>query len=317
MPLLAGALAPPPPPAPPVIRPQGTRDAAQARWIAPDGSVWPLTQPDLGWFTLDAVTGLGAAPINVSTDAAPRGGTTVRHVQPQARLITWAMHVGGETTTEFLDRYRRLARAFTMTRRRGPGRLIIRRSTGEEREILAWYQEGFDGQPGAGHLWDDFVLTLYCPDPYFRAVEPLVEAREQGTTATHLSPYPYVSSGQVLGQTTLYNPGDVEAWPSWSIRGPATLITVANNTTGESFVVNPNAAALAHGNLLTGEVVTVETEPPSVRGPAGQVWTAALNFPGATLFALDPGDNAVTFTADGSGPGTRVALSFHPRYETA
>lgn len=315
MPLLAGALTPPAPEPPPVVKPQGVRDAAQARWIAPDGTVVPLTNPDLGWFTLDAVSGLGASSVTITKDKAPRGGSTVRNVFPESRTIQWPIHVYGDTTAEFLARWRELARAFTMTRRRGPGRLVITRADGTEREVLAWYEDGFDSQAGASHTWDDVVVQLYAEDPYWRDLAPYVDSRAQATIGTFLAPYPTVSSGQVLGATTLTNPGDAEAWPEWQITGPATLITITNESTGDEFVINPSATG--HGNLLAGETITVTTEPPAIRGPAGEVWTAALNFPGAVLWSLDPGASDVTFLAAGAGPGTKIQLSFHPRYETA
>lgn len=314
MPLAVGSLLPPIPPAPP--EPVEVRDAATARWIDPVGTEWPLSVPELGWFTLDAVTGLGATPIAVSTDPAPRGGTSVRHIQPQARTVIWPLHVYGATTTEFLDRYRQLARAFTRTRRGGAGTLVISRADGSEREIAAYYQDGFGDNPGA-YLADDVALSLYCPDGFWRARDPLTQLRAYATTGTHLNPYPTISSGDVLGATVLSNPGDAEAYPEWTITGPASLITVSNVDTGEGWTLNPNATGIAHGNLLAGETVTVTTEPPAIRGPAGAVWTAALNWPGAVLWPLEPGETNVAFTVTGSGPGTSISLAFHPRYETA
>jgi hypothetical protein len=316
MPLLAGSLiAPPDSPetSTPVVQ---IRETATARWIDPSGTEWPLTNPDLGYFTLDAVTGLGATPIAMTLDAAPRGGSSVRHIQPQSRTITWPLSIYGSTHVEFMARYRALARAFTRTRREGPGTLIVARPDGSEREIPAYYSAGFTNEAGQGVLNDDVVLSLFCPDGYWRAREALNQLRAYAVSGTHLNPYPTISSSQVLGATTLSNPGEAEAFPVWTFTGPATSITVTNVDTGEGFVLDPNATGIAHGNLLAGETVTVTTEPPAIRGPAGAIWTAALNWPGAVLFALDPGDSNVTFTVAGSGPGTSISLSFQPRYET-
>lgn len=316
MPLLAGALVAPTP-APdagtPVVQ---IRETATATWIDPSGTAWPLTNPDLGYFTLDAVTGLGATPINLTVDAAPRGGKTVRHIQPDSRTILWPLHMYGTSHVEFMQRYRALARAFTRTRREGPGTLVVARPDGTEREIQAYYEQGFDNQPGQGFLNDDVVLSLFCPDGYWRDRSALNQIRAYAVSGSHLNPYPTISSSQVLGATTLSNPGEAEAYPVWTITGPATLITVSNVDTGEGFIIDPNATGIAHGNLLTGETVTVTTEPPAIRGPAGQVWTAALNWPGAVLFPIDPGLTNVNFTVAGSGPGTSISLTFQPRYET-
>lgn len=314
MPLLAGGLTPPPPI---VFYPVEIRDAAQARWIDPTGREWPLTNAELGWATLDEVSGLGATPISMATDSAPYGGTTIRHIQPVARTVTWPLHIFGRNHTEFIARYRQLATAFTQTRRRGPGKLVIGRPDGTEREIAAYYQAGFDSSPGAAHLHDDVVLSLYCPDAYWQGREELTEYREYATSSSYLTAYPTISSAMVFGQTHILNPGDVEAYPVWTITGPAETITVENLTTGDSFTVDPDAPGIAHGDLLADETITISTYPPSVIGPDGSVWTAALDWPGARLFPLEPGQTDISFGVVGAADGTRISVSYRPRYETA
>jgi hypothetical protein len=280
-----------------------------AVWIAPDDTEWYLTSDTELHFTLDAVTGWGAAPIQIVADAHPRGGTRVRHIQPQHRIITWPLRVRADTHVELVHGWRDIARAFTMTRRLGPGRLRVMRPDGDAREILAYYQAGFDGEPGQGITYDTAVLSLYCEDPYWRAVDPLSTPYEYGgTPVSYLNPYVTVSPSSVLGETTAYNPGDVEAWPEWTIVGPASGLTATNNSTGESFTLT---AALA-----AGETATITTDPPTVRGPSGN-WTENLNWPGAVLWGLQPGLNDVDFAVSGAAAGTQIILSYTPRYETA
>lgn len=270
----------------------------------------------------DGVSGLGAAPVTLTTDPLPRGGVRLRHVQPQARTIVWPVHVEGETHQEFIDLWRALGRAFTDTLRYGPGILDIARPDGRRRQIQVTYQEGWDGlgQAGTGNSWDKAVVTLIATDPYFYDPEPVTIVREfggAGDTANFLSPYPSVSSSQVLGATTLTNPGDVVAWPVWTITGPATLVTITDSDSGEAFAVNPSASAIAHGNLIAGESVTVATDPPSVRFENGDNWVGSLNWPSASLWGLEPGETAVNFNLAGAGAGSSVTLSFNARYEMA
>lgn len=291
-------------------------NGATARWIDPTGTEWPLTTPDLGWFTLDEVTGLGAAPVALTTDADPRGGARVRYVRAEPRVITWGLHIYGATHMEFLGRWRDLARAFSSTRRDGPGALVISRPDGSEREILAYYQQGFDSQPGGHFADDDVVLSLFCEDPYWRDREPTVVPRSYTTPVSFLAPYPQVSTSQVLGGSIVVNPGSAEAWPDWSITGPADLITATNRTTGETWTLDPNAPGIDHGPIALGEEVKLTTDRPSVRGPAGEVWTGALNWPVASLWGLVPGDNDVVFTVQGASVGSSIALSFKARHET-
>jgi hypothetical protein len=306
-------------PVPPEVHgtyPQPTSDAMVVTWVAPDGTVWPLTTPELGWHLMTAVAGaFGAAPISIVTDANPRYGERVRHVQPLVRRITLPIRVRGADQTTFLALWRPLARAFTMTRRLGPGALTIGRPDGSARFIRCWYEQGFDGDPGAGWDYDTAVITLLCEDPYWSDVRPTVITRGYlGSAVSFITPsFPRVSSSQTLGATVATNPGDAEAWPTWQITGPASSLTATNNTTGESFVLTP-----VGGAMTGGQIATITTDPPSIIGTDGITsWIGGLDWPSAVLWPLQPGDNAVTFTVGGSGSGTQITLTFYPRYETA
>ncbi|HEY8985449.1 MAG TPA: phage tail protein [Streptomyces sp.] len=291
---------------------------AVATYTDPTGTVWPLTDDDAGWFTLaDGVSGLGATSYSLTTDAHPRGGARLRHAQAQPRAIVWPLYVYGEDHVEFVGRWRALATAFTRTLREGPGWLEIARPDGTRRRIAVHYQEGFEGRGtrGSGVVSDSAAITLWCEDPYWIDPVEVSVHRETDAASSFFAPYPTVSSSQVLGSTTLRNPGDVVVWPAWTVTGPASLITFTHEGTGEGFSLNP--AAVGHGNLLAGERVTVSTDPPAVRYQNGANWVGALNWPGAVLWGLSPGDNPVTFQLDGSGPGSAVDLVFNARYETA
>ncbi|MCX5562711.1 phage tail protein [Streptomyces sp. NBC_00038] len=297
---------------------------AVASYTDPTGKVWPLTDEAAGWFTLaDGVSGLGAAPYALTSDAHPRGGARLRYVQPQARAIVWPLYVYGETHDEFVGRWRALATAFTRTLRenpdgtRTPGVLEIARPDGTRRHVRVFYQEGFEGRgtKGSGIVSDAAALTLWCEDPYWFDPVDVSVHQETGALSSFFTPYPTVSSSQVLGATTVKNPGDVTVWPQWTVTGPASLITFTHEGTGESFTVDPTA--VGHGNLLAGQQVTITTDPPSVRYQDGSNWVGALDWPSAVLWGLAPGDNPVTFQLDGSGPGSAVDLTYNPRYETA
>lgn len=307
------------PTTPPVLLPE--IGFASATWYDPSGTAWPLTDPGdaRGYFTLAAgVSGLDAAPVEFTTDDHPRGGAQVRHIQPGPRTIIWPLHVYGSTHTEFVARWRALIRAFTDTKRRGPGWLEISRPDGSRRRIQAYYQSGFDGQgqQGTGIISDSAVITLFCEDPYWLDPVPTVIHREHsGTPEDYFQPYPSISSAQVLGDTVAHNPGDEVAWPRWEVTGPAAGLTAVNNTTGESFTLDPDL--VGHGNLLSGEQVFITTNPPSVRFQNGDNWIATLDWPAASLWSLEPGDNDVTFTVASSAAGSAVDLIFNARYESA
>ncbi|MEU3255962.1 phage tail protein [Streptomyces sp. NPDC006997] len=295
---------------------------ASITYVDPVGGRWPMTNLAGDWYTLaEGVSGLGAAPYALTSDPHPRGGERLRHVQPLARNIVWPVLVKGSDHMAFTRNWRAVATAFTRTLRpkEGPGRLEVARPDGSMRWISVYYREGYDGrgQTATGITWDSATLTLWCEDPYWVDSQAVTVHREQGVGEDFLQPYPSVSSSQVLGATVVNNPGDTIVWPTWTITGPASLVTFTRTDTDESFVLDPNAPAIGHGNLLAGEQVIVRTDPPQIRYQNGDNWVGALNWPDATLWGLDPGDTAVTFQLDGSGPGSAVDLTFNPRYETA
>lgn len=301
MPVVTSVLTPPDP-TPPVALPE--IGYASIVYYAPDGTAWPMTDQGRDFFALaEGVAGLGAAPYEVTYDAHPRGGSRLRHVQPQSRTIMWPLHVQGATHQEFITLWRSLARAFTDTLRRDrdgnlrPGVLEVARPDGTRRRIECYYQEGFDGlgRFGSGVNWDQAILTLYCEDPYWVDPVPRVVHRESGSGEDFFQPYPSVSSSQVLGATEIDNDGDVIVWPEWTVTGPASLVTFTNDDTGESFTLDPS---LVSGSLLAHEEVVISTDPPRVRKMTAEVQTISLGAASA---------GTITITFDGQ---TTAAIAF-------
>lgn len=288
----------------------GSGGNMSAIWTAPDGTVWQLTEPDVGWFTRTEITGWGATTYEITTDPNARGGETVRHIRAQPGRLNWPLHIFGDSHQEFVNRERQIKRAIAMTVHRGlPGLLRVSRPDGGAREIEAYYEEGFGGNADEMYKSANPVITFFCPDGYWRDVAAIVERRAYAPASNFFSRFPTISGSNVLGDTIINNPGDVTAWPEWEISGPATQLIATNKTTGQSFTLTYS--------LLAGETVTITTDRPTVRGPAGENIVSALNWPGAYLWGLTPGENVIQFTAGGGGKGSEVKLSFHARYEGA
>lgn len=320
MPLAVLTTVTPPPVAPPTyVQPQP--GSPHAVWIDPDGQQWELSGPSSvhGWFTTNRIAGWGATPVTIVTDPLARGGVRVRHIRPEPRRLTWPLHIHGEDDTGFmthvgfLARYRPLMRAFTKTTQRGrPGVLRVTRPDGSAREIEAFYEDGFGGEATENWLTANPVLTLFCPDGYWRdPVAHSVRREYTGAATPYLDPYPTISASNVLGETQIVNPGDVEGWPVWTLTGPADGLTATNHTLGAAFTID-------HA-LLAGEQIVIDTAPgrPTVRGPSDVNLIGALDWPDATLWPLVDGVNGIDFAVAGAGSGTVVELTYHPRYEAA
>jgi len=313
---LTGVIAPvpSPPPRPPRDHtPAYQPGTMRATWTDPGGTEWELTGPyeQHGRLTTEQISGWGATPVSHVLDPLDRGGAQVRHVRAEPRTILWPLNIYGDTHLEFTRRWRQLMRAFTATSQRGPGVLTVWRPDGTARAIDAYYEDGFGGEAGEGWLYANPVLALLCPDGYWRDRSPLVVRREWGPpAASYLDPFPTVSSGNVLGDTVITNAGDVQAWPSWTITGPAQAITAVNHSADAAFTLT---YALSAGQAIT---ITTAGARPSVRGPDGQSLIGALDWPAAELWPLLPGDNSVAFNLEGAGAGAAVELVYHRRYES-
>lgn len=288
-------------------------DSMTASWFDPGGVEWPLTDisPSRGWFTTTDISGWGARPYELVTDPVAAGGDQVRFIRANSARMTWPLYVYGESHTEFRSRYAALRKAFVSTVWLGsPGTLRITRPDGSAREIDAYYEDGFRGEAGQNWYSASPVLTLFCPDGYWRDTDVTREQRAYAPGSDFFNPFPTISSGSVLGRVPVVNPGDVPAWPSWNITGPATVITATNYTTNQSWQLTTTLAA--------GETATVNTMPrPTARGPVGQNLVGSFNWPDAFLWPLLAGSNDVEFTVAGASSGTAIEMVYQARYEGA
>jgi len=313
VPLYAGVqLAPPEA----IIAPRGP-DMYVPTWHGPDGSVLALN-PGKGWFrTMPAVAGIGAVPVEIVSTPDPDGGVVVEYVRAKERTIIWPLFMRGNSHTEFLELWRSVVEAFTITRRLGPGRLRITRPDGTAREIPARYQSGFELEAsGSDGAWTYATapLSLLCPSPWWQDVDPTVIAGEESAGASFLGSYPTVSSGEVLGDTTALVQGDEPVWPTWTIRGPMTQLVATNNTRGESFTLTHTLAA--------NSTITISARPIRVVDESGVSLIDKLNLPTGKPWRLDPGTSSITFSVTGAAPAsgpdaaTRIELSFKQLRET-
>jgi hypothetical protein len=304
-----------------------------ASWIDPTGIEWPLstTDDELGWFTMNGPASWGAAPIELVTDELSRGGEQVRFIRNKPRRLQWPIYVFGDDHQQYIDRMRRIVRAFTMTsQRKSHGYLRIQRPDGRYREIACYYEQGFEGEAEQGHLWSKHVITLYCPDGYWSGDRPITAERSftapenpdvPGQPASFYTRFMYVTSSQIVSapgagetaNTEINNPGDVDAWPVWTITGPATKVTCVNATLGLRFAVTYT--------LTAGQSITITTNRPTVRGPGDANLSKYVDWfnvaGGAYLWPLTDGVNQILFQVDGAGTGTKIQMAFTPRHETA
>ncbi|WP_230511812.1 phage tail domain-containing protein [Salinispora arenicola] len=294
------------------------RDAPRASWFAPDGTEVPLTSPALtGYRLLKGLRGLGGIPVTLTHDKLPRGGVRVRHVRQEAREIDLPVRVTGSNHTQFVQRKRDLIDWFGQTDEDGPGTLVVWRPDGTRRHITCYTADPGDTDDD-GLLAENLVITLLAEQPWWYGPDEVSdEALELPDNGSYLTAFPTVSLSKTLGTGVLdiYNPGQLSAYPVWTITGPCSSATLTHDVTGQSFTLDPDYAG--GGPLLLGETITVHTNPQAIYGPAGQAYTGALNWPGTSLFALRRGLNRVQVTLTDVSAGASVAWRFQPRYRSA
>jgi hypothetical protein len=256
----------------------------------------------------------------------------VRAIASLPATLQWPLEIFGRDHQEFLERYRRISRAFTLTtRRQRPGYLQVQRPDGSARQIRCFYSDGLGGETGQNHLFARPVVSLFCPEGKWSDTEAITIARSfadsggGGGTASFYTPYMYLSSSSMVGSgdlsgggldpaslTLVNNPGDVEGWPEWTITGPMTELRTWNVTRGSRF-------ALTY-TLTAGQSITITTDLPSVRGPAGINLSKYIDWfstAGTELWPLSDGDNVIGLEVDGATSATSVQMTFVPRYDNS
>ncbi|QOC89884.1 phage tail family protein [Micromonospora craniellae] len=318
MPALVGSVTLPP--LPPPLQQPSLLQLPVLSWATPaplGGSVVPLSGDlDRGWHVLN-IDGLGSVPRSLTTAARARGGSRLRNQRLDGRSIILSILIWGDTEAQFVQRWWELEDLLCGTDVDRPGVLsVLRPGQSQARVIDAYYASGFDGEPGAGILDDVVVVTLTCPGGLFRAAEPVTfEWKPEDPVDFFDDGFPAVSADSIGGEQDVTNVGKVDAWPDWTIIGPADGLTAAITTNGvtRQFVFTP-----VGGALEDGAAATITTDPRAVLGPNGENWTAAVNWATGRPWPIPRGTSRITFTAAGVEAGkTRILLAFHPQFRVA
>lgn len=257
-------------------------------------------------------TGLGMMPFDLATTpAAARSGSILTGVSARQREVFVPLLLSGPS---FLEVRRRLATlASRMDPRDGDGELRLLYPDGSGRRLVCRYAGGLEGSEG-DDAWQRELrvgLSFLAPDPAWLDTRSVTERWVAGSPVAFFPlKFPAkLAASKVLGSVTITMPGDDDAYPLWTITGPATGFTLTNSTLGAALTVT-------HA-LQAGDTVVVDTRPDRllITKGATNLWQYASANP--ELWPLRPGTNTVTLQVDGSGAGTSVTLEATPRYKTA
>lgn len=228
-------------------------------WVTPSGRQFDLNDWR-GGLMLDnrGVEGLHFPKIvkHASTSRAFHG-KRLRGWRAEARQVFWPVHLWGESSAEFLARYEAF---FGELHPQNEGIWRVG-ANGTYRELRV---TGTFDQPHVYELdpaqegWATYSVTMEAVQPFW-AGKPVKAGPWRAASSVNFidaagSPPFHISRGSTFESAQIENPGDVDAWPVWTLEGPLDPISVG---VGGRQIVVPFP-------LLTGQKLRIDTDPRNV-----------------------------------------------------
>lgn len=311
-----------PPPPPPVTPGRAVGQPKRILWTGANGDVIDLSTRTAGTAGLVGRDGFGPVDAEIIADRMALGSALPRTHRVQPRLMTTPLQVEGRTEAEYLARWRRLQASLrhpvdVATGLPVAGRMTVELPDGTSRSIPAYYQGG--ASPTEDQLDDVLAHYVQLPNLQWYAPYPLWQGADIGRTwevepeSRPLYPiYPIRFTGsQVLAEATIVNPGDADAFPVWTLRGPGTP-TIGRSDTGESFAFTE---AIPAGTTVTVDCRPVELAPATAltaiddqdAGDASDWWDRLADFP--DFWVIPPGETHLSLSMTGATSASRIQLS--------
>jgi hypothetical protein len=281
-------------------------------WTGVNGVVW-----DLGGGPVSLAPGIMGLGLP-GTDQYVRSssaldGQRLTGSRTQPRRVFWPLAIRGANAAEWLTTSRAFFAGLSTDR---TGTFKVTANDGQVRSIplrlLSQDEQVFDSDPDL-FAREVVGVDLVADDPFWRGPQVLqtfqtaqVAAQFFETAGTHVL---NLMSSSTTASATVSNPGEVDAWPLWTITGPASSFTIGVGSTVISATMS----------LLVGESVQVSTDPTVqvARKFVGGVSTV-LPFSAFTSiqFARVPSGESVPLTVEIQGAGS-VSVQFDPGFRRA
>ncbi|WP_371665978.1 phage tail family protein [Streptomyces sp. NBC_01241] len=278
-------------------------------------SLWP------GIVLMPGSTGLDAPPFELHSDDSPNlDGGIFRDARAVAREVMLPIFLYG------IDRQTIKAMKSKLVSHLNPkkGYCVLKfvEGDGVPRYLRCYYKGGMEGSEAedqAGFKWVKYGLQFTAYEPYFYSDDVQVAQWEFGDTQAFLDTtkalFPIrLNAGRLANdKVTVFNPGDVEAWPRWELEGP---IKAFNFVGPEKRSFGVTAPVDGSDIIPAGRTLTVDTRPgfKVVRDNAGtNYWPKLKAQP--ELWSLPDGTSECTVSITPGAPSARVRLTFQPRYE--
>lgn len=244
-----------PPVSPPV--PANQWAGVTVIWYGADGSVWDLgTGAEGAVLENEGTEGLHDPVITkfrsksrVVPGDRPRGWRT------EPREVFWPLFLySHESSDEWKARYRAF---FDSIHPENPGRWRIGHGGSfRELSLTGVYRNGHSFRHDPLIFgWEKFGLELEAAQPYWSGAAVEYGPWSQPETGEFFgasgAPDFFISTSSEIGRAFVTNPGDVEAWMTWTLTGPLTDIQIG---------IGETVAAIPF-DLASGEVLVIDTDP--------------------------------------------------------
>jgi hypothetical protein len=265
-------------------------------------------------------SGLDLPPFELHTDDSPNlDGSMFRGARAAARQILLPVYVYGIDRKTLRSFKRKLANA--LNPKMGYCVLTFIESSGVARRIQCYYAGGMEGNESAdssGFRWISYGIQLTATDPWFYGDTEIGADWSFGSAQPFLgNPFLPIKLGKgtrSTGTLTVNNPGDIEAWPVWSITGPIKSFEFTGPD-GTSWGIPAQAGGA--DALLNGRTLTIDCRPgyKTVLDDQGTNYFP-LMASSPSLWSIPPGTSTVQADlVSGSGTPT-VTMALFPRYST-
>lgn len=280
-------------------------------WFDPSGNEYPLNGDAYMFLDHPGRRGFkGLPPFVTSTLETPLvDGDVPRFTLAKPRPLEVHLLVKGSNPTDY--EAVRTALQNAMNPKLGDGKFRASRTDGVMRDILCRYESGFEGDESwgaASSVHQEYLLRFRAHDPFWydTAAQVFTFTANAATNFFPITPLK-LSSSSIGSGFSVFNNGDVEAYPVFVITGPGTNPTLTNTTTGKSI-----AATIA---LTAGQSLTIDTQAKTVKREDGSNQFSTLSF-ASVLWTLAVGNNALTLAMSGTGAGSQIQVQYKQRWNS-
>jgi hypothetical protein len=275
------------------------------QWITPDGIVVDLMSDP--FLLTDEVSGHLMPPFRSNERWIGEVGF-LTGLRADTREIFLPLLVRAES---IMDALRLCARYWNP--RAGDGTLRVEDDLGRARILKCRYAGGLEGDDrNSGIGWQRVGLRLRALNPYWQdeQYQDYVFVLDSPVLFFQSPFFPlHISKGTIDGNVTVNNPGEVEAYPIITARGPLTYLEVRNVTAGKSMVF----PALS---MTASDILVVDTRPDVLSVKLNGNNAFSLLSGSSSLWNIRPGSNQLKITTAGTSSSSSVTISFAARYLT-